>query len=110
MTRGLFKAGPRPKFETLGSGPFYIRSRYWGSWHCKGTDGGASGYTNDILKAGVFGIEKAREYHETSADGRDEAIPAVEVLAMLEASVEERRAELAQAESVIASVKSAVAG
>jgi hypothetical protein len=74
-------SGRKP--ELNGEGPWLIRSHYWGAWHRRSEDGAACGYTQDIAGAGVFGFEKAREYHDWP-DGRDEAVPLAEALPQLQ--------------------------
>jgi hypothetical protein len=33
-------------------------------WHCRSNSGGANGYTDDLLVAGLFETNKARQYHD----------------------------------------------
>ena len=88
-----------------GPGPWLIRSHYWNCWHRRSAEGGACGYTDDIAKAGVFELAKAREYHDEFG-GRDEAIPVQRVVADLN----RRLAELAAEQNAIAATISRVSG
>lgn len=51
-----------------GSREFLIWSMYHRCWHRRSEVGGASGYTNDILEAGIFETSKARSYHDAVRD------------------------------------------
>lgn len=104
-------------------GPWLIWSRYWNCWHCN-RDGHASGYTKDIERAGVFGFEVARGYHDPPPHRRDEAIALSSALADLEhrlaamtvernafaATVKQARAALAKAEALTAQSSEAPGG
>lgn len=75
-------------------GPWLIWSHYWGRWHRRSEDGGASGYTDDIARAGVFDFDKARAYHDREIKhGRNEAIPAARTIVELEGRLESLTAE-----------------
>ena len=69
-------------------GPWFIWSIYWGRWHRRDPKtGGASGYTDDISKAGVFGYEKARAYHADGPSRRDAAVPVRRAIPRLKAKL-----------------------
>lgn len=88
-------------------GPWLIRSHYWGRWHRRSEDGGACGYTDDILNAGIFGRDKAEAYHDEFG-GRDEAIPVERVISDLEHSLAEMDAARAAAAAKVQQVRAAL--
>lgn len=94
---GRRKQRPAPEPVNPAEGPWMIWSHYWGRWHRRGSDGAASGYTDDIARAGVFDLSKAREYHDLEPNGRDEAIPRHRVLEKMEVRAAEIAAEHAAA-------------
>lgn len=89
-------------------GPWLIHSHYWNTWHQRSSTGGAAGYSDDISQAGVFDLQKAREYHDLEVDGRDEAIPAHRVIADLEARLATMDAERAKFAATVEGVRAAL--
>lgn len=101
---------PRRRPVDPSEGPWLIRSHYWKAWHRRSSDGGACGYETDIAKAGIFGFDKANEYHDWQIpNGRDEAIPVRRVAAELMARVRQMEAEREALEERIARLRAATA-
>lgn len=90
---------PKPQ-RAPGKGPWLIWSVYHGSWHRRASDGAAAGYTSDLSQAGIFGREKADEYHERPwKHRRDKAIPVSKKLAEMKqhlAAMTEARDQFAE--------------
>lgn len=83
-----------PRRLHAGQGPWFIWSIYWGRWHRRDPKtGGASGYTDDIGKAGVFGFEKAQAYHGLGPHRRDAAVPVRRAIPHLQARLAKLEAE-----------------
>lgn len=100
---------PQQDRTPRGDGPWLIRSHYWNSWHRRGSDGGACGYTADILHAGVFGAEKARAYND-GPEGTNEAIPISEALPALELRAADLARDHAAAMALIDIARKGLAG
>lgn len=69
------------------AGTHLIWSIKWSLWHRRSPDGRACGYTDDILKAGIFDTATAMAYHDAEPDTRDRAVPLAEARAQLEARI-----------------------
>lgn len=90
-------------------GPWFIRSHYHNAWHCRGSEGGANGYTDDLAKAGLFNYDVALKYNDWGEPGgRDEAVPAKSQIAALEKGAEKTAEELAELEDRIRLIKAKI--
>lgn len=81
----MAKRLPRFKPFDPAAGPWLIWSHHWNCWHQRSSEGGASGYTDDIAQAGVFDERMARAYHDPPPHRRDEAVPARKAIKQAEA-------------------------
>lgn len=61
-------------------GPWLIWSYKWSLWHRRSSTGGAAGYTDDIVGAGVFDLATASAYHDRPPHRTDVAIPAAKAI------------------------------
>src|SRR4051812_31761782 len=77
--RGRFVKNLRPTPE--GSREWLIWSHYHALWHCRSSTGTASGYTNDIARAGLFERGMADSYNDGD---RNEAFHVSEKLPLIE--------------------------
>ena len=88
-----------------------IWSIHWGRWHRRSEDGGACGYTDDVLQAGVFETSKAMAYHDVeNAHPRDKAVPIAEVREQVAAKVEKMSKELEAAQKRLEMFDEMIAG
>jgi hypothetical protein len=77
-----------------------IYSNKWGLWHRRSEDGGACGYTSDILEAGVFETAKAWAYDDSDQPleyQNNTAVSLHDARARLEAAIATREAAVAEA-------------
>jgi hypothetical protein len=74
-----------------------IWSVKWGRWHRRCVDtGGACGYTDDILRAGLFETSTALDYGSEPEINR--AVPVAEALKSLRDALDSKRGEVMAAE------------
>lgn len=77
-----------------------IWSLKWGLWHRRSEDGGACGYTNDILQAGIFETKTAMDYddsNEPSEYQNNQAVPIAEAREQIVRAIARQQAILDEA-------------
>lgn len=96
MTKGIVRE----------DGPFLLWSHYHGAWHCSSEPGTASGYTNDLRRAGVFSYDVASLYHSLDTfPVRDEAVPLSRAKTQIEQLREVTLAELARCDRMLSCIQ-----
>ncbi|HEY4545899.1 MAG TPA: hypothetical protein VIG90_05680 [Pedomonas sp.] len=86
-----------------------IWSMYHNAWHCRSSDGGAAGYTSNLLYAGLFDAAKANAYHDDprEPDARDRKVHISEAVSRLERERERLAEEMATVDEWLALAKEA---
>ena len=77
-----------------------IWSIKWGLWHRRSEDGGACGYTSDILEAGVFETNTAMLYDDSAQPPEyrnNKAVTLVDARSQLEDAISTREAAVVEA-------------
>lgn len=75
----------------------------------RSSTGGACGYTDNILHAGIFEIDKARAYNDRPPHRRDVAVPARKALRLIQEKVEAAKADANHLESNLANLRERLA-